>query len=177
LNRKEVEKILKILRKLDWQNQETLKVLYSIFFKIWKIKFSNLHLVAFLISELSRYHPWFGVLVVDYTLEQIRMGLEMNLFKRNQRRLALMKFLGELYNFRMLDTSVIFDCLYVIVRFGHERGVPLPWLTCSLDLKDDYFRSRLVCMLLDTCGQCFKKGSGAKKLDVFLVFFQVWNIN
>ena len=42
-----------------------------------------------------------------------------------------------------------------------------------LDPYDNYFRVRLVCTLLDTCGQYFDRGSGKKKLDAFLVFFQV----
>ncbi len=42
-----------------------------------------------------------------------------------------------------------------------------------IDLPDDFFRVRLVCVLLDTCGMCFDKGSQKKKLDVFLTFFQV----
>ncbi|KAJ1551613.1 hypothetical protein HK096_006864, partial [Nowakowskiella sp. JEL0078] len=60
----------------------------KIFFKIWKVKFSNLHLMAFLLTELSRYYPEFGLAVVDNALEEIRIGLEMNLFKYNQRRIA-----------------------------------------------------------------------------------------
>lgn len=42
-----------------------------------------------------------------------------------------------------------------------------------LDLPDDFFRIRLVCTLLDTCGHCFDRGSAKKKLDFFLTFFQV----
>lgn len=42
-----------------------------------------------------------------------------------------------------------------------------------LDMPDDFFRIRLVCQLLDTCGHCFDRGSAKKKLDFFLKFFQV----
>jgi len=47
-------------------------------------------------------------------------------------------------------------------------GTSLP-----LDPVDSYSRARLVCILLDTCGQYFEHGSSKKKLDNFLVFFQV----
>lgn len=40
-------------------------------------------------------------------------------------------------------------------------------------MPDDFFRVRLVCVLLDTCGMCFDSGSQKKKLDNFLTFFQV----
>lgn len=40
-------------------------------------------------------------------------------------------------------------------------------------MSDDFFRIRLVCVLLDTCGMCFDRGSQKRKLDNFLVFFQV----
>jgi regulator of nonsense transcripts 2 len=37
----------------------------------------------------------------------------------NQRRLAMVRYLGELYNFRVIDTVTIFDTLYLIVGFGY----------------------------------------------------------
>lgn len=40
-------------------------------------------------------------------------------------------------------------------------------------MPDDFFRIRLVCTLLDTCGVCFDRGSAKKKLDFFLTFLQV----
>jgi hypothetical protein len=52
-------------------------------------------------------------------------------------------------------------------------GRPLPNQMCTLDMPDDFFRIRLVCVLLDTCGMCFDLGTQKKKLDNFLTFFQV----
>lgn len=43
----------------------------------------------------------------------------------------------------------------------------------AIDPYDSYFRVRLVCGLLDTCGEYFDFGSAKKKLDNFFVFFQV----
>lgn len=42
-----------------------------------------------------------------------------------------------------------------------------------LDPPDHLFRIRLVCVVLETCGQYFDKGSSKRKLDCFLVYFQV----
>ncbi len=42
-----------------------------------------------------------------------------------------------------------------------------------LDPYDSYFRARLVCVLLDTCGSYFDHGTAKKKLETFFIFFQV----
>lgn len=52
--------------------------------------------------------------------------------------------------------------------------MPTPGKFCPLDAPDDFFRIRLVCTLLDTCGQCFDRGPGKKKMDFFLAFFQYY---
>ena len=113
-------------------------------------------------------------MVIDNLLESITLGLEQNDFKFNQRRLAEVKYLGELYNFKMVDSPVIFDTLYRIVTFGHPGGTPTPDKSNPLDVPDDYFRIRLVCTVLETCGLCFDRGAAKKKLDFFLTFFQYY---
>lgn len=54
------------------------------------------------------------------------------------------------------------------------EGRPLPGQMCPVDMPDDYFRIRLVCVLLDTCGMCFDKGTQQTKLDNLLTFFQLY---
>lgn len=44
---------------------------------------------------------------------------------------------------------------------------------CPIDPPDDYFRARLVCTLLTTCGSFFDRGALKKRLDNFLTFFIV----
>lgn len=51
---------------------------------------------------------WVGPAVVDGILEDIRIGLEVNHPKFNQRRVAAVKYLGELYNYRVIESSIIF---------------------------------------------------------------------
>ena len=142
-------------------------ILEKIFSQPGKVKFSNIHLLAVLIGALSRHHQDFTISVIDNVLEQVTLGLEQNDFKFNQRRIAEAKYLGELYNYKMIDSTVIFDTLYRILTFGHEDGMPAPGKTNALDLPDDFFRIRLVCTVLDTCGICFDRGSSRKKLDFF----------
>ena len=49
-----------------------------------------------------------GPTVADGVLEDIRLGLEVNSPKMNQRRVSMMKYLGELYNYRLIESSVVF---------------------------------------------------------------------
>lgn len=74
-----------------------------------------------IISSIHRYHPEFVIMCVDNLLERITLGLEQNDFKYNQRRISEAKYLGELYNYKMVDSPVIFDALYRIVGFGHRK--------------------------------------------------------
>jgi len=146
----------------------------KIFSKPGKVKYSNIYLLAVLIGSLYRYHQDFVVMVIDNLLENITLGLEQNDFKFNQRRLAEVKYLGELYNYKMVDSSIIFDALYRIVSFGHPSGVPSEDRLNPLDMPDDYFRIRLACTTLEVCGLCFDRGAAKKKLDFFMTFFQYY---
>lgn len=49
----------------------------------------------------------------------------------------------------------------------------MPGRDSPIDSADDFFRIRLACVLLDTCGVCFAKGSLRRKLDQYLVVLQV----
>ncbi|GAA5821683.1 hypothetical protein JCM11251_000968 [Rhodosporidiobolus azoricus] len=174
LNRNSSDKVLKALRKMRWEDPAIVRKLHNAFTKVWKIKYSNVHLFAVLLYDLGRYHPDFSVSVIDDVLENIRVGMEVNNFKYNQQRIATVKYLGELYNYRVVESRLIFDMLWSLVTFSHPDGRPWPDVPSAIDMPDDCFRVRLVCTLLDTCGACFDRGALKKKLDNFLVFFQLY---
>ncbi|KAG2148518.1 ARM repeat-containing protein [Suillus cothurnatus] len=140
LAKKTIDKVLKLLRKLDWDDPLVQRTLHKVFTKPWKIKYSNVNLLAMLTYDLQRYHPAFAISVVDQVLEDIRRGLEQNVYSTNQR----------------------------------PEGHPLPRQPCPMDMPSDFFRIRLVCVLLDTVGMCFDRGTQKRKLDNFLVFFQYY---
>ncbi|KAI5477244.1 regulator of nonsense transcripts 2 [Pseudohyphozyma bogoriensis] len=177
LTRNSSDRILKLVRKLHWEDPAVVAKLHSAFTKVWKIKYSNVHLFAVLLYDLGRYHPEFNLNVIDEVLENVRAGMEINSFKYNQQRIATIKYLGELYNYRVVDSRVIFDTLWSLVTFGHPDGRPWPDVPSPIDSVDDCFRVRLVCTLLDTCGSCFERGALRKKLDNFLVFFQMYALS
>ena len=174
LSKKHYEKVLKLMRKMHWEDPAVVNHIYKVFVKVWKVKFSYIHLVAILLHDLQPYHPDFAIQVIDQVCEDIRLGMETNIFKYNQQRVATIKFLGELYNYRMVNSGLIFDQLWSLTIFGHRNGFAHPNETSSLDAPDDYFRIRLACTLLDTCGVCFDRGSLKKRLDSFLTFLNLY---
>jgi regulator of nonsense transcripts 2 len=174
LTKRNFDKIVKQIRKLHWEEDEIVTILLKIFTKPSKIKYSNIHLLALILSSLHRYHQGFTVMVIDDLLESITLGLELNDFKLNQRRLSEVKYLAELYIYRMVDSSLIFDTMYKILTYGLDDGTPKPGVLNPLDLPDDFFRARLICSLLETCGVFYDKGVAKKKLDFFLIFFQYY---
>jgi len=121
LAKKTIDKVLKLIRKLDWDDPVVQRTLHKVFTKPWKVKYSNVSLLAMLTYDLQRYHPAFAISVVDQVLEDIRRGLEQNVYSTNQRRVATVKYLGELYIYRLLGSSLVFDTLWSLVTFGHRQ--------------------------------------------------------
>lgn len=98
-----------------------MNILEKVFSKPGKVKFGNINLLAFLVSHLARYRPDFHVLIIDNIIESITLGLEQNDFKSNQRRIAEVKYLAELYCYKLVESSVIFDTLFRLLSFGHRK--------------------------------------------------------
>ncbi|EQL00432.1 nonsense-mediated mRNA decay factor (Upf2) [Ophiocordyceps sinensis CO18] len=173
LTKRNYGKILKQIRRFHWEETDVVAILEKVFSKPGKVKYGNIHLLGILLSALHRYHPDFVVKVIDNVVESVNFGLEQNDFRFFQRRIAEVKYLGELYNYRMLEHPVIFDTMYKIMTFGYG-GPPVPGRLNLFDPPDDFFRIRLIATILETCGMFFNRGAAGKKLDYFLSFFQYY---
>ncbi|CAF0714012.1 unnamed protein product [Brachionus calyciflorus] len=172
LNKLCVEKILRLMKKLNWDNEELRFYCINCLIAAWNVRYNSIHCLANLVSGLALYYEEVGFQIVDGVIEDIRLGLEVNLPKFNQRRVSMVKYLGELYNYRMVESSIIFKTLYTLITYGVSYDINEAMSENAIDPLDNYFRVRLVCALLDTCGQYFDRGSTKKKLDCFLVYFQ-----
>ena len=139
--------------------------------KVHKGRYSNIPLVASLAAGLCRHHDSLGVRLVDGVLEEMRRGLEANLLTQQQRRVAQARLLGELYNYRICGSDVIFAALHQILSFGWE-GLPAGESFPACDQPADTFRVRLIVTLLDSCGAYFDRGTARRRLDSFLLYFQ-----
>ena len=143
-----------------------------------------------MIAGLVSYHDWVGTHIVEDVLENMRVGMELNDTKYNQKRLAVAKFLGELYNYRLIDSSVVFK-VYSYFEFSHQFfkfvnliafqvlysvltfGIDPKEETQILDQPEDMIRIRMICTILETCGAYFVSASSKSKLKYFLAYFQV----
>lgn len=166
-----VEKILKRLRRLDWDSKEAPDLVVDYLSRPWLVTFANVEWLASLLAGLTFYYDFVGHRVVDNVLEEHRLGLEINHTKLNQRRLCCARYLGEMYNFRVVDSGVIFNFLYSLVTFGvsYDLEAQVP---SFLDPPEHLFRIRLACACLETCGEFFDRGLGKKKLDIYLTYLQ-----
>ncbi|KAK1135688.1 hypothetical protein K0M31_000273 [Melipona bicolor] len=169
LSKTNTDKVLKWMRKLDWEDESVSSYAIKCLTAAYNVKYLNIRCVGSLLAGLVAHYETIGPHVVDGVLEDIRLCMEINLPKFNQRRIAMVKYLGELYNYRMVESGDIFRTLYLLITFGVSMDHSIASI---LDPPDHLFRIRLVCTLLETCGQYFSGGSSKKKLDYFLIFFQ-----
>ncbi len=84
----------------------------------WNVKFNNVHCLANLLAGLRPYQEEATIWVVDGVLEDIRLGLEINESRMNQRRISMIKYLGEMYNYQLIESNVVFRTLYTLLTFG-----------------------------------------------------------
>lgn len=173
LSKRTLDKIARQIRRMHWEEAEVRQALEKVFSKPGKVKYGAIHLLASLLAHLYRYRTEFVVKVVDNVVESINAGLEQNDFKNNQRRIAEVKYLAEIYNYRLVEHAVVFDVMYKIMTFGHG-GPPVPGRLNPFDMPDDFFRIRLIYFILEASGVYFNKGPAGKKLDYFLSFLQYY---
>ncbi|XP_045486261.1 regulator of nonsense transcripts 2 [Pieris rapae] len=163
------EKILRLMRKLNWDDAEVSAVAILHLSGGWRVRASARRALARLTAELSVWQEVVAPAVVDTIMEEIRLTIEDPHPKYNQRRIATVRYLGELYNYKLLDSRDVFTVLYSFITFGVSNDHSN---VSVLDPPENVFRIRLVCALLETCGAYFNSGSSKKRLDYFLVFFQ-----
>jgi regulator of nonsense transcripts 2 len=163
------DKILRLMRKIDWDNEELCGLCVQWLAAGWRAKHTGRRCLARLVAGLAPWQDVVGSRVIDAVLEDLRITLEHPHPRHNQRRIAMARYLGELYNYKLVDSRDIFNALYSFITFGVSMDHAVE---STLDPPDSAFRIRLVCVLLETCGAYFNSGSSKKKLDYFLIFFQ-----
>lgn len=158
------------------------------------VNYDNIPSLAKTLLNFGEKNKFLVVLCVDTVLENIIRGLELNDFRMNRTRMAQVKFLAELYNYKVINFKLVNDMLYRIVCYGHPQNQPLPqnW-EVEIDLPNNYFRVQICCLLLLSIKSIFMDTDvGRKKslnraasikrrndinknlLGVFLTFFQYY---
>lgn len=160
LNKGNVEKIVKYLRRLDWNDQAIAEYVIKCLTKAYDFRWHLIRPLADVVSALSSYQEKAMTKVIDTIFEDVRAGLEIHSTKLAQRRIAMAKYLGELYIYRLIDTQNVFNMLYSIISFGvtwnHDEISPV-------DPPESLFRLKLSCTILDTCGSYFMSSKSKKK--------------
>ncbi|MEW5315382.1 MAG: hypothetical protein WDW38_006816 [Sanguina aurantia] len=167
-NAKATSYVARQLLKLPWKEHEA--YVLKCMMKVVRGRFTNIPVITCLAGGLAHCHESLGIAFVDAVLEDIRWGLEHPVAGMYQKRTADIRLLGEQYNYMLCHSLPIFDTLYLLTSFGHET----PERLAALDPPDDFFRIRLVCALLETCGCYFNEGAARKHLDRFLTFLQAY---
>lgn len=169
LNKSNVDKIIKLMRSLNWDDKEMNDYAVRCLSKAYNLRYHIIRCLADLVSGLSSYQDKAMMKVIDCVFEDIRAGLEIHSPKLAQRRVAMAKYLGELYNYRLIESTNVLNTLYSIISLG----VTLDHNSVSImDPPGSLFRLKLACVLLDTCGEYFTSSLSRKRLDYFLIFFQ-----
>lgn len=173
LNKATVDKVIRALRTLNWDDKETADYVVRCLTKAHSIRYHLIRCLADLVSGLSSYQDRHMVRVIDAVFEDVRAGLEIYRGSEQfaQRRVAMVKYLGEMYIHRLVEKGDVFNTLYTILSLGVN-----PWnqaVVSATDPPKSLFRLKLVCVLLDTCGEYFLTSANSRKrLEYFLVFFQ-----
>lgn len=160
LNKGNVDKIIKYMRRLNWDEKETYDYIVKCLSKAYNMRYYNIRCLADLVSGLSSYQDKAVVRVIDTVFEDIRAGLEIHSPKLAQRRIAMAKYLGELYNYRLIESTNVLNTLYSIISLGvtFDHSVP-----SDMDPPGSLFRLKLACVLLETCGQYFTSAASRKR--------------
>jgi len=109
--------------------------------------------------------------ILDALFEDIIVSMELNDFKDSQRRISVITFVGEAYNYKLISTDTLLDILYKLINYDYWLKSHDEYLV-QLDRDPiDSFRIRLVCTLLDTIDLYFGKGLRKTLMDRFLLFF------
>jgi len=85
-------------------------------------KFNDMDVMAILLASLRTFHRPFVISLMDQIFEELDRSFERNDFKDSQRRIALIKFIGECYNYRVVRTNTLFDLLYRLININWNQA-------------------------------------------------------
>ncbi|XP_026470757.1 regulator of nonsense transcripts 2-like [Ctenocephalides felis] len=164
-----IDKILKLLRKIDWNDKNIANYAIKCLTNAYNVRYHLIRCLADLLAGLSSHQEKAVYKVVDGVFEDIRNSLENYTPKFAQRRIAMAKYLGELYNYRLIESADILKTLYAIISLGVTMSYNI---VSEVDPPASLFRLKLACVLLETCAQYFTSSLSRKRMDYFLIFFQ-----
>ncbi|KAI6202145.1 Nonsense-mediated mRNA decay protein 2 [Aphelenchoides besseyi] len=161
---KSVKSSLHALRRIDWEDEETCEFALRLLCNPCTVPFVQIERLAKLVGNLTDYQPWVGIYVVDDVLEFIRMALELNDNSLYQRLFSSVVYIGQLFNYTICGTAVIFKVMYQLISFNINVAGNKIALDCALRSR----RIRLAIELVRTVGEYFVEGRPKERMDCFL---------
>uniref|UniRef100_A0A4Y0BN84 MIF4G domain-containing protein n=1 Tax=Anopheles funestus TaxID=62324 RepID=A0A4Y0BN84_ANOFN len=168
LNITNVDKVLEVFIGLNWNDMVTYHYAVWCLSRAYNIQYHLIRCLADLLVGLNSYQERAVMHVIDTVVKDIWAGLRVRDNKLIQQRVAMVKYLGEMYKYQLVDSDKILTTLRLIIsfRFSSRQNGSITGPSESL------FRLQLACVLLDTCGQYFTTAKDRRQLDEFLIFFQ-----
>jgi regulator of nonsense transcripts 2 len=125
LTPKTFDQCLRLLRRLDWTNADHRDWALTALASPHRVKYANVPCLAALVAAVIWYHDWVCVRVVDAVMDNIRLGMEVGTVhaKYNQQRLTDARYVGELYNYKVINSAQVFATLYTYIGYGVVDGV------------------------------------------------------
>lgn len=149
-----------LVEKLHWDDPKTERYIIQCLSHPNEIKYNKINCMAVLVQDLMNDYEEQIVQVIDNVLEDIKLGLEMMDKALYQRRIAMVTFLGELYNHcDLIDVDTIFKTLYTIITH-----------CVHFESSCDLSRVALVLTVLDVCH--FSQDLYETELHYFVMCFQ-----
>ncbi|CAD5225429.1 unnamed protein product [Bursaphelenchus xylophilus] len=156
-------KPLRVLRRVDWLDSGIREFTLKLLTDACGVPFSGLERLAKVVSALSDHQPWVGVYVVDEVLEFIRLALEVEDPTLHQRLFSSVVYIGQLFNYTVCGTLVIFKVLYQVISLGITTSYGA-LLDCALRVR----RIRLTIEMVKVVGEFFGDGKSKERMDCFL---------
>lgn len=114
-----ITRVLNSLRRLNWKDPLVCHwVEKAILNATAQVSYSCVGNIAQLLCSLVPGYPDFVISCVDNLLEQLQLSLEKNDYRDTPNRVRMIKLIGELFNYRLLDTTVILQTLYQLIGFS-----------------------------------------------------------
>jgi regulator of nonsense transcripts 2 len=174
LTKENIDRVAFLLQKFPWEQEHDFLLNEFTVLIVSQAKFNDMGLIAVLLKNLKQ-HPdtrYFVTDLLDAIFEEIYRQMERNDFKESQRRIAVVKFIAEAYNYKVLHTDTIIEFLYRLINYDIINKCQDQYLA-SLDTNPiDSFRIRLVCTILDVLSQYFWKSERRMAMDRYLIFLQ-----
>ena len=167
------QQVLVTLLKLPWSNTDTQSFIIPLLSNPLIVPYASIAQLAWLNYKLSSYYPLIVLRVIDTVSATIKHDFITNIYTNNQRRIAMMRLVGEFYTMGLVGMEFILDILMYTLIFGWHGipGLTTKTVYNAYDAPHDYFRIRLFGTLLSTCSHLLPRSHQTKTvISLFYVY-------